>query len=379
MKNVSIIMAAVMLCVLAVCPGALGGVMSEREVDDAMVRGYTEIKAKDVETAKATFAAIVQNAANSPKAPEAMMVLGALQFKTDRTTGMNTYKALAEKYPDSSAAATVLYRIGSEEMRLKHFSISQDAFRAAAEKKSFSSLNRGRALLQVGFIDIMRYFAATDGASPLGSPGSREQYLETALKQFEATRALYAGNKEQGIVAVANCAIGEIYLLSRRPVLAQEAYRRVVDASGSVPGKLITLGHYGLGQAFFGQGDLESALPQFEQALNDFVPGGEYGFGVARKMSEGHLHSWRVATLYGLKRFDAALIAAREARTKLEADPELAQYGVVMDLWEGLILCHMDKQSEGLKILLDVASQHPGTSYATQANTVISQFEQGDK
>lgn len=386
MRKVSTQLATMMLCVLLVCPSVLAVTMSESAVADAMARGDAATKAGDIAGAEAIYSAIVENAPNSPSAPEAMAHVGALQYKANRRTeAMDTYKALVQRYPDTSEAATVSYRMGAEHMHNNRLQDSQDAFAAAAANKHISDLNRGRALLQVGFVDMMKYFAAEywnrahDGSPILVRPldGDRDQYLASALTQFETTRKLYAAGKTPGIVAVADAAMGEIYLLSQKPALAEEAYRKVLSENGPIPDKLANLAQYGLGQALYGQDNLEGALDQFDQALSKFAPGGEYGFGVAPVQTKADLHAWKVLSLYGLKRFDEALSAAREGKAALEEDAALSDQAASMELWEGLILCQMGKTDDGLTVMRNVITEHKGTRYATQATSVISQFDEG--
>ena len=382
MKNISILLAAIILCLLLACPSVLAGTMSENEVSDAMVRGYTAIKANDFDSAKAIFAAVARDAPTSPRAPEAMAALGSVYYKTDdETTAMNTYRALVQNYPDTPEAGYVLYRLGSQEMRTRRFADAQQDFRAAADNKHISNLDRGRALLQIGFVDLAEYFAYQNGNNLplLITPGDGQPILDSAKQQFQATRNLYANSVNPEIAAVADAALGEIYLLSGRPILAEEAYRRVSGEYGPIPLRLATLAQYGLGEALYGQGDLASALQRFDQALNDFSPGGEYGLGVAPIEAKADLHAWKVLTLYGLKRFDEALDAAQEGKAELEEDPALADKVPTMDLWEGNILCQMGNTGVGLTILQGIITDHPGTPQATHAAAVISQFEGGAK
>ena len=388
MRNVSIHLAAVILCASLACPSVLAGTMSEREVSDAMVRGYTAIKAQNFDGAKVIFASVASDAATSPRAPEAMMVLGALHCKTgDRVTGMQVYKALVEKYPDTSEAATVQYRIASEAMRTLHLRDAQDAFRAAAENKSISALGRGRCLLQVGFADMKKYFADeywdrdASGLPVLVRPGlmgDRNPYLDSAKEQFQRVRVSFGKNQNPEISAIAEAAIGEAYLLSEKPAVAEAAYRNVLDNYGPVSSKLTNLAQYGLGQALYGQGNLEDALQQFDLALSEFIPGDEYGFAVAPATAKADLHAWKVLTVYGLQRFDEALDAAREGKAELESDPALISKVPVMELWEGNILCQMGRTGEGLDILHGIITDHPGTPQAAHAQAVISQFEEAN-
>jgi TolA-binding protein len=386
MKHVSTIL-AVVLSVLALCPSVLGKAMADREVSDAMGRGYAAIKVKDFESAKTAFASVVKDGVGSSRVPEAMMTLGSLQLKTDKATAVNTYTLLAKLYPNAPEAAIVMYRVGSLNIRDKYYRDAQDACRAVATNKGTCDLNRGRASLQIGFIDVMKYWAdeywdrANDGTPYLVRPsetGDKKQYLESAGKQFETTRELYAKSKSPEIAAVADVAVGEIHILSHEPSLAETAYRRALDGYGSMPDKLVTLAHYGLGQALYGQGDLSGALEQFDQALSKFAPGGLYGFGFAPKKALSDIYAWKVLSLYGLKHFDEALAVAQQARTELEKDSELRDSAVNMDLWEGLILCQMDKTSDGLSVLHNVIDEHPDTPYAIRARSVIPQFEKGD-
>ncbi len=388
MRKFPALLAAIVLCVLLACPSIHAATMSESAVNDAMAQGDAADKSGDYAGAETIYNSVVANAPNSPKAPEAMAHVGALQYKTNRRAeSMNTYKALVQRYPDTSEAATVWYRMGAAYMRDKSFQDSQDAFRASAENKSVSVLDRGRALLQVSFVDMMRYFGsefwgtAVDGSPILIRPdltGGRELYLDSARKQFEATRDLFAKSQNPEIAAVADAAIGETYLLSGQPAQAEEAYRNVSSKYGPIPGKLVNLAQCGLCEALYGQGKLESALVQFDQALRGFSPGGEYGFGIAPVEAKADLHAWKVLSLYGLKRFDEALVAAREGKTEMSNDSALASQAPTMELWEGLILCQMDRISEGLPILRSIITDHPGTSYAAHASVVISQFEEAN-
>ena len=379
------------LLILLFCLAAsdLDAAMSAGEVDDAMTRGYTAIKAGDFEAAKVIFASVVQDAASSPRAPEAMLTLGNLRLKTDSTTATSTYSSLVNLYPDTSQAGTAHYRLGLLGMRTKHLHDARDAFLSAAGNKNISDLDRGQASLQAGFVDIMKYLAdefwdrADDGVPYLVKPEAddRNGFLESARAQFEATEEQFARSKDPTIAAVAAAALGEIYLLSGKPAFAEVAYRRVLDAYGSVPDRLVTLARYGLGQALYGQKNLDGALVEFDEALSKFTPGSlpisMIGFQVAPKSAVGDMHAWKVLSLYGLKRFDDALSAAREARTEMEKDSELRDRAVGMDIWEGVILCQTDRKAEGLTILQSVIDEHPNTPYADRARSLIAQFEEG--
>lgn len=387
MKHMSIALTTVVLSVLALCPDALGKAMDDREVNGAMARGYAAINAGDFESAKAAFASVAKDGKDSPRVPTAMMVLGTLQSKTDKATAANTYNLLAKLYPNAPEAAIVMYRLGSLNISDKYYPDAQDAFRVVTTNKGACGLNRGRASLQIGFVDVMKYWAdeywdrAGDGTYYLVKSGGevdKRQYLNSARKQFETTRDLYARSENPEIAAVADAAIGEMHLLTNEPSLAEATYRRALDGYGPMPDKLVTLAHYGLGQALYGQGNLDGALEQFDQALSKFAPGGLYGFGVAPKKALSDMYSWKVLSLYGLKRFDEALIAAREARTELEKDPELKDRAVNMDLWEGFILYQAGMTSDGLSILHNVINEHPDTPDAVNARSVIWQFEKGD-
>jgi len=392
MKKVSTVLAAMGLSVLVLCPSVLGVAMSESQVSDAMTSGYMAIKAKNFESAKVIFASIVKDGAKSAKVPEAMKTLGNLQLETDPATASNTYSLLAKLYPDTPEAASALYRLGMLGMRTKYLNDARDAFVAAAENKSISESNRGQALLQAGFVDLMKYYAneywdrTDDGIPYVVKPGEaddKDQYLESARKQFETTEGLFAKSKYSAVAAVADAALGEIYLLSGKPALAEVAYRKVLEQYSGVPERLVTLAHYGLGQALYGQKNLDGALAEYDQALSQFTPGGLsgglIGFQVAPKRALGDMHGCKVLTLYGLKRFDEALTAARKAKIEMEKDSELRDRAVNMDMWEGLILCQMDRKAEGLSVLRNVIAEHPDTPYADRARLVISQFEEGDE
>ncbi len=387
MRKFPALLAAIALCVLLACPSITAATMSQAAVDDAMARGDAADKAGDYVGAETIYNSIVSNAPTNPKAPEAMAHVGALQYKTNRrSASMETYKALVQRYPDTMEAAMVLYRMGAVYMHDKDFQASQDAFRAAAENKSISELNRGRALLQVGFVDMMRYFGTTDLDGPigglsslpnLGQGGDRDMYLRSAEQQFRSTRDLFINSANPGIAAVADAAIGEIHLLHGEPVLAEEAYRSALAENGSAQDKVTCLLHHGLGQSLYGQDKLEEALAQFDLALTTYSPGGQYGFGVASIQQKADLHAWKVLSLYGLKRFDEALVAVHDGKEAIGKEPAIADQAPSMDLWEGLILCQTDKTDEGLSILREVVAGHAGTRYATQAGSLISQFEEG--
>jgi len=383
---------AVAFLALAACPSAQSAAMSETEVDEAVARGYAAIKANDVPAAKAAFLSVVENAPDSPKAPEAMLRVGHLQLRADAAQALATLAALAERYPHAAETVTALHRVGSLHMRLKRYDDAQKAFRQAADHSKSSQMNRGKALLQVGFLDIMKFWAgeywARDSEGSLvrvksDTPEAKTQHLEDARKRFEAVRAEYAGKpgEEKQIAAIADAAVGEIYLTGKMPRLAEEAYWRVLQEYGAMPAPLNSLARYGIAQAKFRAGDLAAAAEQFDLLLSEFVPGGVCGITVATRSMRANAAVWKVLALSEMGQLDEALAAARQAKQEIaaDADPSLSKPAANLGLWEASLLSRTGSAEEAIQALQRVIDNYSGTPYAYRAKLVLKQLTGGEQ
>lgn len=226
---------AVALLVLLAHPATLNAAMSQSAVDEAMTRGYVAIKAQDTEGAKAAFLSVVAEAPDSTRAPEAMLRVSFLQLREGSPEALESFKAVTEKYPNSVEAVNALSRLGSLYMRKKCYDDSQSAFLAAAGHKECAESLKARSKLNAAFVEIMKahgneYWARdTDGNFQLVKTdfaAAKIQHLEMARKQFEAIRNEYAGGSSPQFAAIADAAIGEIYLLGKTPALAERSYWR---------------------------------------------------------------------------------------------------------------------------------------------------------
>jgi TolA-binding protein len=385
----SLVLAASLL--VAASP-AVGAAMSGTDVDRAMARGYAAIKVNDVAAATAAFSSVIQNAPDSPTVPLALLRLGHLQLKTDSSAALDTFSALAKRYPNAPQTVMALNRIGALDSRLHRYDDAQNAFRQAAEHKCSSSIDRGKALLQVAFLDIMKFYTTEywgmnkDGALigvKSDTPEAKAQHLEDARKLFEAVRDEYAksAGEEKQIAAIADAAIGEIYLAGKIPHLAERAYWRALREYGPMPGPLNSLARYGIGQAKYRRGDLKGAVEQFDLLTKDFAAGQACGMTVAPANMRAQAAVWKVVALSEMGQLDEALAAARVAKAELASNPDssFSKPKANLDLWEASLLSRTGSAGEAVNTLQSVIDKYPGTPQAYRAKLVLSELKGGQQ
>lgn len=366
---------------------ALHAEMSQSAVDEAMSRGYAAIKAQDREGAKAAFLSVVTDALVSPKVPEAMTRLGHLQLPKEPDDALQTFTSLVEKYPDSPYAVTAYYRLGALNTRQQYYDDAQAAFKAASQHKTASQVNKGRARLEAAFVEVMKFYANEywgrdeNGHHQLLKPDTAEakvKRLEDARKQFEAIRDDFAKSEHREIAAIADCAIGEIYLLGKIPHLAEKAYWRAIRQYGTMPGPLNALARYGIGQAKYSGGDPEGAVEQFDLAVSGFAAGDVCGISVAPLRMKGNAGLWKVVALESMDRVEDALAAVNQLGDQLEArDPAMAAVAPSILLWKGSLLSRTGSVEPAMRALQRVIDEYPISSEAKTASLIMSDIQRG--
>lgn len=371
------------------CPPALNAAMTNAEVDDVMVRGYVAIKAQDLRSAEEAFLSVVTQSPDSARAPEAMLRLGHLQLHSDSVAALTTFTSLVEKRPESAEAVTAYYRIGSLNTRRHYYDDARAAFIAVSEHKEASPMNKGRARLEASFVELMKFFAKEYwGRSQDGSPQLvrsdalriKIEHLETARKEFESIRDDYAKSKYPELAAIADCGIGEIYLLGEMPYLAERAYWRAIRQYGDMPDALITLARTGLAQALYREGKAEKALEQYDLMLSNFTVGKVHGFEVAPKSLRPATMIWKAVALHDLGRMDEALAMAQQVKGELQSnnDAKSNQLMAEAEVWEGALLTNVGRTAEAIASLRDVIEKHPDTKEALRAQSLLSELEGGN-
>lgn len=377
------------LLISLTCPAALRAAMSESAVDEAMTRGYSAIRAQDTEGAKSAFLSVLTEAPDSPRAAEAMLRLGHLQLRTDSAEACDTFESLVAKYPEAEEAVTAFYRLGSLNTRRYYYDDAQAAFRAAAQHQAASKLNQGRARLDAAFVEIMKFWAGEywgrgkDGKIQMVRSDAADikvQHLENARKEFEAIRDAFAKTTNPEIAAIADCAIGEIYLLGQTPHLAERAYWRAIRQYGTMPDALNTLARYGVAQAMHKQGKLEKVLEQYDLMLNNFASGKVHGFEAASPQLRANAYLWKVVTLHDLGRLDEALAVTRQAKAEIGpiTDGKIRQASAKIELWEGSLLARVEQADEAVEILQSVIDKYPDTPQAIRAGLILSELRGGN-
>lgn len=370
-------------------PPAVHSAMTQVEVDEAMGRGYAAIDSQDVNGAMAAFESVIREAPGSARVPEAMSKLGHLQLRIGSSQAEGTLKSLAEAYPESPDALKACWRLGGLNTRNRHYDDAKAAFLTASEHKATSSVDRGRARLEASFVELMKFFAneyygkGKDGSPELVRSDAAQikiEHLETARKELEAIRSDYGKSKNPELAAIADCGIGEIYLLGKTPHLAERAYWRAIRQYGDMPVALNTLARAGLGQALYRQGKLQKALEQYDLMLDNFVVGKVDGFEVATKSLRPATLIWKAVVLHDLGKMDEALAAAQQAKAELgsETDARSNELKAQAELWEGRLLRNTGKPAEAMAILQSVIDEHPGTQEALRAQSLLSELKGGN-
>ena len=360
--------------------------MSATAVNDLMSRGYQAIKANDVATAKSAFQTVLKDAAASSRAAEAMLRIGYLQLRESSPEALATFKAVTEQHPNAVEAVNAFCKLGSLHMRKKCYDDSQSAFLAAAGHEAAPTSIKARSQLNAAFVEIMKahaneYWARdVDGKFQLvrtDSAAAKIEHLEMARKQFQVIRTEYARGSSPQFAAIADAAIGEIYLLGKTPALAERAYWRAIREYGTMPAALNTLARYGVAQARYHQGDPEGALEQLNQALDEFAPGYVEGFEVAPKSLKGSISVWKVAVLFELGQLDEALAAAKQTQAEVGVLPTPAarQAHAQLLLWDGYLTSEIGSVDEAVETLQSVIARHPSTPQATRAGLILRGLE----
>lgn len=367
-------------------PPAVHSAMTQVEVDEAMARGYAAIESQDINGAMAAFESVVKEAPDSARVPEAMSKLGHLQLRIGSSQAEGTLKSLVEKHPESAEALKACWRLGGLNTRSRNYDDAKAAFIAASVHKAASEVDRGRARLEASFVEVMKFFAneywgkGQDGGLQLVKSDATQtkiEHLETARKEFEAIRDGYAKSQNPEIAAIADAAIGEIYLLGKTPNLAERACWRAIREYGDMPSPLNTLARYGIAQAKYYQGDSEGALEQLDTALNEFAPGKVQGVEVAPKSLKGSIGVWKVNMLFDLGKLDEALTAAREAQAWTEGltEPAALKARSQLMLWDGYLTSQTGLPDEATVTLESVITQFPGTQQAIRAQQILKALE----
>ncbi len=248
--------------------------------------------------------------------------------------------------------------------------------------------DKGCARLLSAFIELERFSSSQyDGKERVARYDAAEvkaQRLESARKEFEAIRDEFAKSANPEIAAIADCAIGEIYILGNIPHLAERAYWRAIRQYGTMPDALNALARYGVAQAMYRQGSLDKALEQCDLVLKDFTPGWVHGFRVTPPGMRGNVYLTKVVTLNDLGLLDEALAVAQSARAELQAvtDPEtrqsLHETPARIQLWEGSLLAQLGRPGEAEETLQGVIDDYPGKEQAVRARLMLSELRGGE-
>ncbi len=358
---------------------------ADDQAPSAMARGYAAIKSKDYKAANAAFLSVAESSPDSALVPEALLRLGGLQVK-DTDQAVITFDSLVQRYPDSPQAVTALHRLGALHLRAHRYDDAQSALKRAAECKASALENRGSARLQYGFLDIMKCTSADYwGRGPSGdlvrvkeqSAEAKALHLSSAIQTFKSVRSEFAGSAHPEVAAVADAALGEIYLLGHLPRLAERAYWQVLRDHANTPAALVSIAHYGLAQARYAQADPEDALRELDAALDSFATGRVCGISMPRPKMLGELYVWKVQVLVDLDRADDALSAARTGRSLVGSSPEASSSCAKLMLWESSVLEATGRKDEAQQVLRLLVNKYPKAPQAPQALNSLSWLNGG--
>lgn len=293
----------------------------------------------------------------------------------DNATARLLFESVIELFPESPEAAESLFRLAHLDIRERYFDDAQRHFEQVVKHPSAHPDFVARAKLQLGFVDIMKFFTCrwwrreTGGEERMVELSKQEawQHLERAKSTLEAVASEYT-TKDSTVVAVAKLGIGEIYLLQKQPRLAERIYWEIVRKWGAKELPLLLLAHYGIGIAKVAQDDEENALEHFQWVIQNFSVG-----GVLENMVfvppdlKVKARLWKVNCWMANGQKDKALseaqVAEQEgrallAKTNLEIHRQnLRRWITRARLWQGALLREIGRNQEAEKILLDTISE----------------------
>jgi len=285
------------------------------------------------------------------------------------------FESVIELFPESPEAAESLFRLAHLDIRERYFDDAQQRFEQVIKHPSAHPDFVARAKLQLGFVDIMKFFTRRWWRREAGREeqmielSGREawQHLEKAKSTLEAVASEYA-NKNNTVVAVAKLGIGEIYLLQKQPRLAERIYWEIVRKWGVKELPLLLLAHYGIGVAKVAQSDEENAIGHFQWVVQNFSIGGVLenmvfvppDFKVKARL-------WKVNCWVANGQKDDALLEAqiaeqegRELLMKVTLEnhrQSLRRWIAKARLWQGALLREIGRNQEAEKILLDTVAE----------------------